>query len=274
MTRRGWTLTDALAVIVGCVVLAGVLGVGADPKLDWLSVSVAQLGRIGMAAGQYRNDMHGYLPEVMSYRRGSIQTSRSGSLEGWCTWSGWGKNCDKFWAGKTFDVEAADRPFNGYVMMGKTFGAPAPPATLGANDPERQRPANPFRDPGDKVTFQRSWPNSTPGVTGYDDVGTSYLYNVKWWGQVYPSWPGGFEAAFKEGTRRLAVGQGVNPSRFIWCHDQYTDLLGNVSNKNYKIKNGYGDVNFSSVLFYDGHARYMEITAAAKSTPEYSLVFE
>lgn len=273
MNRRGWTCVDALAVLVVGVVLAGVLGAGVNPKQDWISISTANLGQIGFATAMYRNDMRGYFPEVLSYRRGSIPTSKSGGLEGWCTWSAWGKNNSAWWAGKTFDVEAADRPANGYLMLGRTFGAPPPPATLPANDPQRLKEAYPLRDPGDVVTFQRAWPNSTAGVTGYNDVGTSYLWNAAWWGPISQQ-VSGFEAAFKEGTRRLAVGQGVSPSRFIWTFDQYGDLLANISNRNYKRKNGYGDVNFAMSLFYDGHARYLEIKPGFKSTPEYSVVFE
>ncbi len=273
MCRRGWTRIEALVVMLVVVVLFGVLGVGVDPKADWIAISTANLGRLGAASTMYRNDMKGYLPEVLSYRRGSVQSAYSGGLEGWCTWSAWGKNCNGWWGNKNFDVEAADRPANSYIMPWRTFSAPPMPARLAATAPERQDQAFPLRDPGDVVTFQRAWPNKTPGVTGYDDVGSSYMWSIAWWDQIYPK-IGDFENSFKEGTRRLAAGEGVSPSRFVWAFDQYGDLLATHSSRSFKVTNAYGDVNFAASLFYDGHSDYINIMPRVKSTPKYSLWFE
>ena len=55
-----------------------------------------------------------------------------------------------------------------------------------------------------------------------------------------------------EGTRRIAAGEGANPSRFVWLADEASELVLNQINPNYEYRNGYGDVNRSSMLYLGG----------------------
>ncbi|MEK6702560.1 MAG: hypothetical protein AABZ53_09870, partial [Planctomycetota bacterium] len=189
-----------------------------------LAQSLANLRALGVANAQYRHDNHDYLPFV------GIGPSPRGvpvagqQLSGWATWTFGGKNCNAFWFTRIngiFDVEAADRPLNRYVYPGFTYTAPPPPQRLPANSPARlNEQAKVYQDPADLVGHQQNWPNANPASGGrpplscYDDIGTSYHMNMSWDDQLQ-SRISNFTARFNEGTRRLAVGQGVDPARFV-----------------------------------------------------------
>ncbi len=258
----------ALILVVGGAILAGM-----TPRPNGPSpLTFTNLQLIGQATAAYRADHQGYFPLVLSYSRGSRQVAGA-SLEGWCGWQFGGKNNNAFWASRAFDVEAADRPLNPYIIPDEFFAAPPFPARMSPSDPARVRAQAPmFRDPGDIATHQRNWPQATSGVSSYDDVGTSYHTNMNWWGQL-GSIPD-FTQRFNEGTRRLAVGEGVNPSRFVWLSDEFSAIITNSTNARLRVLNGYGDQNFAPLLFVDGHVTYERLSPTLHTTPRYTFRFE
>ena len=271
MHSRSLSRVDLIAVLL-FLVAGGAIAIGMAPRPKGPSpMTYANLRQIAEATSAYRADHQDYLPLVMSYSRGS--TARPGtSLEGWCTWSFGGKNNSSFWGFRVFDVEAADRPLNPYVIPDEFFYAPAFPTRLPPNHPARLTAQAPmFRDPGDLTTHQRSWPNATPGVSAYDDVGTSYQANMAWFDQI-PQ--GSFNTRFNEGTRRLAVGEGVDPGRFVWLSDEISAILLRNPNPRFRIINNYGDQNFVPMLFMDGHADYQRIIPGVYTTPTYTFSLE
>ncbi len=278
---RGFALADAVA---GTVVLGvlGVIALAVPP--GWHSGGQAsgpyKLGKFGEVGAMYQNDNHGYLPIVLTYRRGFASTGTSGSLQGWTTWSAGGKNNNGWWAGSgggAFDVEAVDRPLTQYLYPG-VFTAPPPPATLPANSPERARQADIWRDAGDRWTYQRTWPVRNTTISCYDDVGTSYHWSSGWYTQVARALNLQLADAFNNGTQRMAQGNGVTPSRFVWYTDQHMDVIINSSSAGFQLTNGYGDVNKSAMLFMDGHAGYQNVIPgnrkASYANAEYSAIFD
>jgi hypothetical protein len=273
--RSGFARADALAVIALLAVAGSIMMAKApfSQQQQMLADSINRLQNLGKAGGFYQNDNRNYLPITLSYSRGITQTTGT-QLEGWCTWSFGGKNNDAWWAAGAFDVEAADRPLNTYVF-GRRFSAPPSPQRLAANAPQRRNDqADPFRDPSDDFTRQRSWPSPTiiKGVTTYNDVGTSYLWNVGWWRQAN-QFPGGFTQQFNEGTRRIAAQIGTPPSRFVWATDNDADVIVYQSSSTFRLLNGYGDINASVMLTLDGNVRYLKVRPGIQTTPEYTLQF-
>jgi hypothetical protein len=279
---RGWSRTDVITVLAGCVVLGcvGVSLVLAEPtgRGERLSESLANLRAIGAAVGQYRADNNGFLPlELTTIRRRPPASNTR--VDGWCNWQFGGKNCDSHWFNAyrgTFDVEAADRPLNPYLYPDSTFVAPTPPERLPANDPARRSAqARVFRDPADVNGWQRLWPNrNNPPIGSYDDVGTSYFNNMQWYDQV----PGSLVTRFVEGTRRLAVEQGVDPARFVHFSDELASIVLYNTNPNSQIITNHGTFNQSVTLFADGHAGLVTFrpgnTRASFITQDYSVWFE
>ncbi len=279
---RGFTLIELLVVISILGLLVSILlpAMKNARKTAQKIVSLGNVNQINAASRMYADDMRGFLPVTMSYRRGTSNVpGESGTLEGWCTWSFGGKNNSNWWAGRAFDVEAADRPLNPYLYRDTFWDAPNRPQLMPGNYPARNiAQAAVFRDPSDKVTYQRNWPNEDP-ISSYDDVGTSYHWNARWWpdnaiplGDIIPpavrNAP--FEQKFEWGTRQMRLADNFLSSRFAWVHDQTADVVVN-QRRNYI--NGYGDFNRSVMGFLDGHASYTPLERGKATGPNYTLLF-
>lgn len=299
MKKRGFTLIELLVVIAIIALLIGLLlpALGKARKAGQQAVSLANIKGLNNASEIYSNQYKGYKPLTLTYARGiSVETSGGTGLEGWCTWSYGGKNNHTWWStnrGGTFDVEAADRPLNPFMYGDVAIYAPDKPARLPANDPNRVNlELKAYKDPSDRIGHQQSWPNENgrpgigappPSTSCYDDVGTSYHFQVKWWDQLPTALP--FVRRFDFGTKRLAVGDSYNPARLVWIHDETADLVCNQSDRNYRLKNGYGDMNKSIMGFLDGHGSYLTVYAGGTNIPRddpenpfsnqfYSFIFE
>ena len=289
--RRGFTLIELLVVIAIIALLISILlpALGKARKSAQMAVSLANLSQVGKAAATYQTDNHGYLPITLTYKRGTKKSATSGGLSGWCTWSFAGKNNDGVWRqggfNKGYDVEAADRPMNRWIAPESTFEAPDAPADMPADYAARKLLQIPvLKDPSDKASHQFDWPNATFARSCYDDVGVSYQFNIKWWDQlseVYgdPSGEAGFIKYMDLGTKRLQVADSYQPSRMVWCHDEYADIVVYDRTPNAKVINGYGDVNKSLLLYLDGHVKYQPLVTSdqgeeAYSNGNYTFVFD
>ncbi len=297
LVRRGraFTLIELLVVIAIIAVLIAILlpAVGSMRLVGWRTKSMANLRSIVTAGFVYQDAYKGYLPclppnpdrgMTPEYFVGST-TSRI-PLSAYCTWTFGGKNCRPFWANTqtVFDIEAADRPLNGYVQDAPIFAPPAPQALPAASEDRKTLQMPVFQDPSDKRGHQRNWPNANVAAPGedsiassYDDVGTSYHFNVKWFDQLcLPQTPvqlmgsNGQEAMRRWylGLRRLRAADAFTPSRFAWIHDEYADITVYNINPNAQVRNGYKDFNKSVMGYMDGHVAYTRLRTGGQLTPE------
>jgi competence protein ComGC len=274
---RAFTLVEALAAAILLVLLLAVLFPMAHRArlADGLEQSIANVTKIVQATQVYHFDHAGQVPmRGCGYSNGQI-------TGGWDTWNYGGKNCSSFWqtySGGTWDESAYGRFLNPYLYPAKIERPPGYVNTGSGlvwtfndgNPTSQQRAAleiSVFKSPGDVSTRQRNWPTSTPGVSAYDDVGTSYLVNMKWWDA--PGLPPSFSQRFSEGTRRIGLAfAGANPN-FVFVNDQTADV---VAGGNIQIPGEFGTMNASVMGFADGRVAYLPVSPGLFSGPGYTFI--
>ena len=108
---------------------------------------------------------------------------------------------------------------------------------------------------------------NTDRSTCYNDVGSSYLCQIKWFFQTARLVGGSWTRAWNLGANRLRLSESFDPSKMIWLNDEYCDITINQVRDNAQIRNGYGDINRAIVVFLDGHARYMKMIPGGEGDP-------
>ncbi|MDI1289033.1 MAG: hypothetical protein PSX37_03660 [bacterium] len=197
------------------------------------------------------------------------------NLDGWCTWSSWGKSNSSTWIGQAFDIAPGNRVLNQYLTS-----EPMPTPPIGGalpNGADRDNFQIPVaRDPSDIRGHQRNWPNfnTNPANSCYDDVGTSYQWQAKWYEQIQIAYNLGnppsadqLVRAFRLGMHRFRLADAFAPSRLVWINDEWADIIINSASVNFRVRNGYDDINKSVLAFMDGHAAYREVYPGGGSDP-------
>lgn len=85
-------------------------------------------------------------------------------------------------------------------------------------------------------------------------------------------------ARFRIAKQRLVTETGITPSRFVWAHDPFKELVVESASPTTVVSNWYGETNKSVMVFLDGHADYLPTfagrTQRSFSNEHYSLIFE
>ncbi len=275
--RKAFTLIELLVVIAIIALLIGILlpALGKARLAGWKAISMSNLRQIMLGVEQYKADVDGRVPYPPCKR----------PVNAICTWTYGGKDTSDNWAGQPFDIAASARPLNAYLYPEIVF--PLPKAgtydwddsdgtyKMGKpDDPRQPIETEAYKSPGDKISYQTNWPRANTNMSSYDDVGTSYHTNLRWFDELEPQF--GFAKAFDVGIRRLELAADFNTSTFVFIHDQTADIATQedprvMSQYPEGIMGEFGEMNKSCMAFYDGHVDYLKLELFQPNTKDYQL---
>jgi prepilin-type N-terminal cleavage/methylation domain-containing protein len=303
---KGFTLIELLVVIGVIAILIGLLlpSVSRARKSGWLVKSLSNMRSIMTANFTYQNDQKGFsafgplrgstgTPAGRGMVREAPPSQTQEQVQGTSSWVFGGKESDGQWAaalsGGAFDYESTDRPLNRWMNDQIFYPYQDQPTVRvpATADIRRDFQLDYFKDPSDRFSLQEHWSYNAQSInvgrlrystalfdgriiSSYDDVGTSYHMNFKWLDGITN---GGFwdTRTLFRGMRFFRTAEGINPSKFAFIYDQFTDVISNSDTNQYQIVNGYGDRNKSVMGFFDGHAGYVTVRpggGSAISNPE------
>ncbi len=282
--QRGFTLIELLVVIAIIALLVGILlpALGKARIVARQIKSMSNCRQINSAMSNYRSDWKEGMPMLISTRGGSI---------GWSTWSYGGKFCDQRWAGQSgglFDEPANTRPLNPYLYPQQQFEPVAASGQIPL-DVRNSLDLQVYQSPGDKSSFQwyPNYPTADISKSSYDDVGTSYHCNMRWWDRLIAGTPQSngettlkyWRRVLQIGIKRMTGADNFKTSEFIWIHDQIGDIVAHdPQNRNWNGE--FGGRNRSVCSFLDGHSDYVELRTSGpnqsnprEAGPRYTFFF-
>jgi prepilin-type N-terminal cleavage/methylation domain-containing protein len=323
--RSGFTLIELLVVIAIIALLIGILlpALGKARRIAQQVKSLSNVRSQMFGVGSYSGDFNGFLPLVLhgpgapagpggnNWSRGVMPETIVVGLNsqpvlptvGWHTWGYGGKFADS-WHTTNFsagDVEPTDRPLNKYLtdqnIPDKTNALGIPQAYAAGDSDRKNFQLEVFRDPADRVSFQRFTSfNTVPAnwqsqlarnaqgefLSTYDDTGTSYqtnfmpMYQIA--GTTAINTGLAWHRAFYRAARQLRNGTNFQTSKLVFIGDQNYDwVIYKTTTPDFKWENGYGELSRSVLGFIDGHASYVPVYSrgpAPVTNPGYQRAIE
>lgn len=272
---RGFTLIELLVVVSIIAMLIGILlpVLGRAREQAHLILCMNNARELSIAAMLYADDHNGFYPVVPAWEF-TPNFQGADTLIAFNSWTHGGKTSSRHWIGAIPERDnhlfASERPLNWYTDPDLVLDEDPDVA----DDDRLELPLH--RCPSDRITYQRGfWGDQNYGTTeisSYDDVGTSYHLNVKWWFGMIGG-QSGISPRWKWDRVRPMFRQAslVEASRFVWSHDQTMDF---VVNKGESRPGDHGGQNRATALFMDGHVKYLEVNPGEPRGTAYTLLFE
>lgn len=174
--------------------------------------------------------------------------------------------------GRAFTRRPVDRPLNAYVHSNLPLGRMA-----SLEDLENYRKFNfpAFHCPADTgFNYQEKWSQKKIqyGLSAYHAVGSSYFFNMSWYGSsdwAYAAMAEPF--GWNEGIRYFGRARLVYPSRFVSFYDDPADF--HIARAKTPVLNHHKVRNQYSMAFLDGHAAFVTFDAARPVNGSYAVLF-
>jgi prepilin-type N-terminal cleavage/methylation domain-containing protein len=280
-----FTLIELLVVVAIIALLIGVLvpALSRGREAARLATSMANMRQITIAAVNYSHHHNDNWPVVPLERLDTtgdgppkyVTGEEAGDIA-FNSWGFGGKTNHVYWTTMTpiNNVPIERRPLNPWVYPDLDF------AKLGGfgrkGNQIRNIELEIFRCPSDKASYQRGFwakdPSPSVEISSYDDCGTSYHMNVKWWFEFAESIPDTMDRWRKTKPMFRRGGLG-GPSKFVWLYDQTMDVLTHHTNE-ISREGHHGGFNRSKAAFMDGHVTYLTVDPGKAVTDDYWLLLE
>lgn len=260
---RGVALADVVVVTVaGVLIVPLLLAVVRDANQQAGVAKCLSNLRLNMrATSMYLEDYDNDFPFFVINTQGQMTT------QGVCTWSHGGKTSSDYWLqlyNGLFSCVARFRPLNPYLLGGEVE-----PDVMQGPQIVKRTPVPPAECPADRFTYQRAFmqPELKPLISTYDDVGTSYQWNlhaisdVNWarpsGGYTDNPWdgPGTWRERGALLVRDVLDARAETFTFYIegpmnWAH-------GNPTNRLLEVVGNHGEFGKHSCGYLDGHADYI-----------------
>lgn len=267
--RGGFTLIEMLVVISIIAVLVGLLlpTIGKAREMARLTECKSNLRQITQGAIAYVSDYDDTWP-IVPWKITHFAQNPNFSQYLFVSYNYGGKSTSDFWETRPGKSLVKDRPLNKYLYPDTLLKDP--------DHPHVRLEMPTYLCPSDIGTYQRSfWNNSAEfdtRISCYDDVGTSFHANIKWWYRDRQGPANGSETHAQRWarlSRALKRAWYTIPTKFVWNHDQATDYL--LYHADSRLGD-HGQINRSSMAFMDGHVDYVEVIPFIFNTVKYHTV--
>lgn len=272
---RGFTLIELLVVVAVIAVLIAVLlpALSKAKENAKMTVCLSNARQIGTAAFAYAaaNDDQWPLIPIQEVPGKPVLFS---------SFQFGGKTPSDYWRttiqGLCF-TPANKKPLNSYLYDDLPFDNGT------AGSPRTELPM--FACPSDPGTYQRGFwsPTAYPdrSLRAYDDVGTSYQMNLKWW-YHFLSQRGSINSTtwntqltnqlWRRGRNLFRLSSYAMPARFVWMHDQTFDFI--IHTPNSYMDGEHGGKSKGTAAFMDGHVEYQHVQPGEPVFGDYSTLLD
>ncbi len=236
--QRGFTLIELLVVVAIIALLISILLPSLQKAKNQAKTTkcLANVKGLNTATQAYLVEWNDEYPFL---------SKKSGSWVGICSWSYGGKATDKFWRDEynppnLFYYETNEKPINAYLIS----------ADLGPFDP-----VDVLQCPDDQGSYQRVYSDSPweqEPIRAYDDIGTSYHYNLHGFtdlnnfdsGKPVKSWRDAHKALYREGLAGFAARYAI----------YFEDPVDWAINERVQVQGNHKQFSYHTLGFMDGHA--------------------
>ncbi len=250
MSRRNrhhaFTLIELLLVVMIIALLMALMfpALSKARQAGFRAQCLLNLYQVGLASSIYQDDHEDTMPigkptrGISNYNHGGRYPVRVSKI------------------GRSYTRRPSDRPLNAYVHPNLPLGKLASYSDL---EDYKQFNFPAFDCPADSsYNYQEGWQNTTirHGLSSYLAVGTSYFFNLAWYGGS--DWKYSAEAeplTWGEGIRHFKRARLVYPSRFVAFYDDPADY--HVARRASPPLSHHGVDGQHAMAFLDTHANFV-----------------